>query len=340
MRGPLMPTISLGQLVKLDIREVWKSEAQDFTPWLAEEVNIALLGDAIGLELEVEAKEKEVGPFRADILCKDTATGKWVLIENQLERTDHCHLGQLITYAAGLKAVNIIWIASRFTDEHRAAIDWLNEITDGDFNFFALEVEIWKIGDSAAAPKFNIVCAPNNWTQTVTQAKKVVEGEKLSNTQLMQLEFWTGFREFALDRAGIIKPTKPLPQVWMGIAIGKTGFGLLAVASTWDSDLGTSDNHQLRVELCLIDDPTKENFHQLEVMKSAIEGEYGGPLVWLESPNKKQSKICVKRAANLNSRDQWTSYFDWLLTNLEKFHAVFAKRLKNLNLSAPTEVAP
>jgi RecB family endonuclease NucS len=114
----LMPTsISLGQLQKVDIRNVWSNEAQDFTPWLAEEANIKLLGDTIGLELEVEAQEKDVGTFRADILCKDTATGNWVLIENQLERTDHSHMGQLITYAAGLKAVTIIWIASRFTDQ-------------------------------------------------------------------------------------------------------------------------------------------------------------------------------------------------------------------------------
>lgn len=148
---------TLGRLEKVDLRNFWTTEAGDFTPWLAQEENIALLGEAVGVELEVEAQEKSVGPFRADILCKDTSTDQWVLIENQLERTDHTHLGQLLTYGAGLNAVTIVWIAAKFTEEHRAALDWLNEITDERFNFFGLEVELWRIGDSLAAPKFNII---------------------------------------------------------------------------------------------------------------------------------------------------------------------------------------
>lgn len=113
--------MSLGRLEKVELRDVWKTEAQDFTPWLAKEDNLALLGNTIGLDLELEAVEKNVGAFRADILCKDTATNAWVLVENQVERTDHTHLGQLLTYAAGLNTVTIVWIAKRFTDEHRAA---------------------------------------------------------------------------------------------------------------------------------------------------------------------------------------------------------------------------
>ncbi len=161
---------NLSRLEKVDLRDVWKTEAGDFTPWLAREENIALLGNAIGIDLEVEAQEKNVGPFRADILCKDTISENWVLVENQLERTDHVHLGQLLTYAAGLNAVTIVWIADRFTDEHRAALDWLNEITDSSFNFFGLEVELWRIGDSPIAPKFNIASKPNDWTKTVGRA--------------------------------------------------------------------------------------------------------------------------------------------------------------------------
>jgi hypothetical protein len=111
----------------VELRQAWTGEATEFTPWLAQ--NVAVLGDALELELEVEAQEQPVGPFRADILCKDTATDNWVLIENQLERTDHSHLGQLLTYAAGLDAVTIVWVAARFTDEHRAALDWLNNVT-------------------------------------------------------------------------------------------------------------------------------------------------------------------------------------------------------------------
>jgi hypothetical protein len=118
-----------------------------------------VLGDTIGFDLEVEAQEKQVGPFRADILCKDLRTGNWVLIENQLERTDHIHLGQLLVYASGLKAVTIVWIARQFTDEHRATLDWLNSITDEEFQFFGLEIELWCIGSSPPAP--NLISCQN-----------------------------------------------------------------------------------------------------------------------------------------------------------------------------------
>jgi len=134
-----MSTKNLGRLHKVDLREAWTSESIDFTPWLAQEDNLKLLGEVIGIELELESQEKEVGPFRADILCKNTANDSWVLIENQLARTDHSHLGQLITYAAGLNAVTIVWIAERFTQEHRAAMDWLNERTDEKINLFGLQ---------------------------------------------------------------------------------------------------------------------------------------------------------------------------------------------------------
>ena len=166
---------SLGRLAPVDLREVWESEALDFTPWLAQPENMTLLGKAIGIELEVETQEKSVGPFRADILCKDTTTGDWVLIENQLERTDHTHLGQLLTYAAGLEAVTVVWVAGRFTDEHRAALDWLNAITAPTYAFFALEVELWRIDDSPVAPKFNVVSKPNDWSKTLKQAASAAQ---------------------------------------------------------------------------------------------------------------------------------------------------------------------
>ena len=135
----------LGRLKSVALRDAWLGEATDFTPWLAQPDNMALLSEAIGIELEVDSQETNVGPFRADILCRDTINGHYVLIENQLERTDHTHLGQLLTYAAGLEAVTIVWIASRFTDEHRAALDWLNNATTSGFNFFGLEIELWLI---------------------------------------------------------------------------------------------------------------------------------------------------------------------------------------------------
>ncbi len=144
---------NLGRLEKVDLRNIWLSEATHFTPWLAREENLAVLSETIGIDLELEAQEKAVGPFRADILCKNINSGNRVLIENQLERTDHVHLGQLLTYASGLEAATIVWVAARFTEEHRAALDWLNRITGEDFHFFwhrSGTVADRRIGDRAA----------------------------------------------------------------------------------------------------------------------------------------------------------------------------------------------
>ena len=179
----------LGRLEKVELRTAWSSESGDFTPWLAMDENLELLGDTIGLDLELEAQEKSVGPFRADILCKETTTGNWVLIENQLERTDHTHLGQLLTYAAGLEAVNIVWVAERFTEEHRATLDWLNEITDDRFNFFGLEVELWRIGGSNMAPKFNVVSKPNDWTKTISGAAAHFQSAELNERKQLWVEY-------------------------------------------------------------------------------------------------------------------------------------------------------
>lgn len=172
-----MQAINLSKLERVDLREIWVKEHEDFTPWLAE--NLHFLSDAIGMELEIEAVEKSVGCFRADIVAKDVDTGCWVLIENQLERTDHGHLGQLITYASGLKASTLIWIAYQFTDEHIAALDWLNSVTDDNIKFYGLQIELWKI-DAAMAPKFNVVSKPNAWLKNSKEYKSDIAGSSES----------------------------------------------------------------------------------------------------------------------------------------------------------------
>ena len=296
---------------------------------MASAENLQLLGDAIGIELELEAQEKNVGPFRADILCKDTATNHWVLIENQIERTDHTHLGQLLTYAAGLKAVTIVWVSRRFTDEHRAALDWLNEITDGRFNFFGLEIELWRIGDSPIAPKFNIVSQPNDWSKTVAAGASQVENT-LTDSKLLQREFWTAFREFVKDKDSSIKTTKALPQHWMNIAIGRTGIRLCAVASLWDSVNETYDSHELRAELALDDTNSKTFFEQLQAQKEDIENEIGEQLNWYNPAEKRVCRIFVREGANLQDKEDWPKQHAWLLEKLELLYKVFANRVRSL----------
>jgi hypothetical protein len=314
----------LGILERIELRDIWLSEAVDFTPWLAGAENLAQLGQTIGMELELEAQEKNVGPFRADILCKDTATGNWVLIENQLERTDHVHLGQLLTYAAGLKAVTIVWVAAQFTEEHRATLDWLNNITDDGFQFFGLEVELWRIGDSPAAPKFNIASKPNDWTRSVNVAARRIENESLTDTKAKQLEYWTEFSDFLKFEGSPIRPQKPYPQHWMNFSIGRTGFLLSALLNSTEGRIG--------VDLYLSDDDAKAYFGLLSQQKERIEEELGFSLNWMELPDRKACRLLLF-LENVDPLDhaRWPEYRKWMKEHLEQLNTVFRPLVRTLN---------
>lgn len=314
-----MTTEKLGRLEPVDLRLVWESEPGGFTPWLAHKENLTLLGETLDIELECEGMEKGVGPFRADILCKDTRTGAWVLIENQLERTDHCHLGQLLTYAAGLKAVTIVWIAERFTEEHRAALDWLNEITGEDFTFFGLEIELWRISDSPPAPKFNVVCKPNDWSKAVKQFGG--QPGEMSETSQLQYEFWQGFGEFLRNRKSVIRPQKPSPQSWAGFAIGRSGFTLVATVNVRDSWIGCS--------LAILGPSAHAYLTELENQRDQIEQSLAESLNWRRSA--KQGIIELYRDAEPTEKSKWPEYFEWLAVRLERLHKVFGPRVKTLS---------
>lgn len=156
-----------GTLKRIKLRDAWRMEHSDFTPWLSQEQNLQLLTDAINIPLVLVDTEKPIGVLRADIVAKNPMTDQLVVIENQLDRTDHLHLGQVLTYASGISAATVIWIAEVFADEHRSALTWLNEITADTVNFFGIELEAWKIGNSPIAPKFNLVVQPNGWTKEI-----------------------------------------------------------------------------------------------------------------------------------------------------------------------------
>ncbi len=314
----------LGQLIRIDLREAWANEAGDFTPWLAEETNIQLLSNTIGIDLEVEAQEKNVGPFRADILCKNTADDTWVLIENQLERTDHTHLGQLMTYAAGLQTVTIVWVASRFTDEHRAALDWLNEVTEERILFFGLEVEIWRIGDSAMAPKFNVVSSPNDWSRSVSGAARVIQDGDLSESQQRYLEFWTFFGKQIETRNSSLRVPKPNSDQWKNFSIGRSQFSVTTIVSARDEWIG--------VQLTMRGNDAGKHFMQLEMRRREIEELLEEPLDWRELPIRKESNVrSVRHGMDLKDRDQWLGISNWLIDKTERFIAEFRPIVAELN---------
>ena len=309
----------LGRLERVDLRDIWVSEATSFTPWLARPENLAVLGEALNIDLELEAQERAVGPFRADILCKDIGTDRWVLIESQLERTDHTHLGQLLTYASGLDAVTIIWIAARFTEEHRSTLDWLNKITDDSFRFFGLEVELWRIGTSSAAPKFNIVSKPNEWSHSVAQAARAIDDAELSGTRLMQREYW-GALNSALDAVGgqIRGNRKPQLQSWMAYGIGRSDLNLGAVMN--------NPKQQIRAELYIKGDNAKALFKLLREQKDGIERELGYALEWEELPEARDCRIAYYlKDVDPADKTDWSHQHEWLAKRLNEMHRVFAR---------------
>jgi len=312
----------LDKLVKVELRDIWKTEAQDFTPWLAQDSNLETLGEALNMELELKAREKSVGPFSADILCTNTDDGSLVLIENQLEKTDHTHLGQLMTYAAGLHTVNIVWIARKFTDEHRAAMDWLNDITNVEFRFFGLEVELWKIGESLAAPKFNVVCKPNDWSRSVSRNSGVSLDNQLTQTQSKQLEFWSGLQSYLEEAENHIRPQTPRPQHWMNFGIGKTGMKLVALLNTRNNTVG--------VGFETFEDGGKQIFDQLYSKKEEIEADLGFAPQWDRLDGKKATHVWYFREGNLDQVESWPEYFEWLTQHLESMDRAFRNRLKAL----------
>jgi len=317
-----MTTPEFGSLTPVDLRECWPREDSDFTPWLANEENITLLGDAIGAELEVKEQEASVGSFSADILCRDVTNDALVVIENQLEKTDHTHLGQLITYAAGLDAMTLVWVVKTFTEEHRAAIDWLNLHTDEEFHFFGVEVEVLRIGDSDPAPRFDVVAKPNDWATVTRQTTRSRSG--YSELQKLYMEFWEVFGGH-VDAHGQFKRPKPQPDKWLSWGSGGK-----------DSSLCTQicfREEWLLVDVYLGGPNCLTHFHLLKAQQEEIEAELGYSLVWDERPEMKSCDIYLKKHTNVHERNSWSEHSAWLIQHLSDFQKVFRPRIKQLDAS-------
>lgn len=303
----------LGRIESVDLRSVWLSESRDFTPWLAQDDNLAELGKTLGIELELEAQEKEVGSFSADLLCKNTADDSWVVIENQIEKTDHKHLGQLLTYAAGLKAVTIVWVSAKFCDEHRATLDWLNQITGDSISFFGIEVELWRIGDSPAAPRFTIVSQPNDWEDNVRGV--AAASEKSRPSEILRLKYWTALREYLLENKSKLRPQKPGTNHWYSFGIGTSLAHLNALLIAKEDKVG--------VELCIVASNANAIFADLIEKQGEIESIIGAKLEWKELADKKMSRIQLYRQVDPTNENDWPQQFDWLKLTMERFDEAF-----------------
>jgi len=321
----------LGKLERItDLRQIWANEAREFTPWLARRENLTLLGEAIGFGsdgIELIDTEKPVGPFSADVFCRDArfSDPQHIVIENQLTKSDHDHLGKVITYAAGLEATTVVIIAEKFRDEHRSAMTWLNGASKEGYNFFAVEIELWRIGDSPVAPKFEVVVAPDNWVRQVQQGSAAADPEEMTDRGRLNQRYWTLFRDFALPQCGSLQFTrKPSGRNYFRLPLGRTNFELNVSVNNFDN--------WIRAGLTLYGQEAKAWHSILHSERAALNDGQNPPFFWDFDPNRTKQHILLNRQdVDVLDEADWPNQHAWLLAGLKRLHNAFAERIRTLD---------
>ena len=270
--------MAIGKLEEVDIRELWKHEQYDFSEWLSKKENIENLNDILGLTLVDISKETYVGSYRCDLFAKDETTGIKVIIENQLEMSNHDHLGKIITYASGLDAKVVVWIVKEAREEHRSAIEWLNNNTNSNINFFLIEIHAYKIENSDNAPMFQVIEQPNDF---IKNNKSINSNDTMNKSQSQRLEFWNQFNNVLVERGKPFNVRKATTDHWYNVAIGTSNAHIDITLVNKDSVIG--------VELYITDN--KEFFDKLYQRKDEIENDLGFKLDWRRLNNSKASRI-------------------------------------------------
>lgn len=299
---------NLGRLKTVAPRTVWPHEALNFTPWVL--ANVDVLNDLLGMELELQVAEHPVGGFSLDLLGRDLSDESVVIVENQLEQSDHMHLGQILTYAAGTDPKTIVWISAGFRPEHRAALDWLNEHTDPDTRFFGIEINVVQIGDSVPAPNFKLVAQQNDWGK---QVKAATVGAA-TDRQKLNWEFWDKFLERVhADHPGWTKSRSPSREGWFQLPTGRSGVAYETAFA----------QQGLRVQLYFgSSDPTanEARFQALHARKEQFEQALGEKATWDAKPGKKAAAVFVQsQFASVMHVDQWPAMLDWVIDRNLRF---------------------
>lgn len=270
--------MAIGKLEEVDIRKLWKHEQYDFSEWLSKKENIENLNDILGLTLVDISKETYVGAYRCDLFAKDETTGIKVIIENQLEMSNHDHLGKIITYASGLDAKVVVWIVKEAREEHRSAIEWLNNNTNSNINFFLIEIHAYKIGNSDNAPMFQVIEQPNDF---IKNNKSTNSSDTMNKSQSQRVEFWNQFNNVLVERGKPFNVRKATTDHWYNVAIGTSDAHIDITLVNKDSVIG--------VELYITDN--KDLFDKLYQKKDEIESNLGFKLDWRRLNNSKASRI-------------------------------------------------
>ena len=300
-----MSTIKLGRL-----------EQYDFSNWLAKDDNIELLDEVLGLTLIDIEKEVFVGSYRCNLVASDETTGQKVIIENQLEASNHDHLGKIVTYASGLDANVIVWIVKEAREEHRSAVEWLNNNTNKNINFFLIEIHAYKIGDSLYAPKFEVVEKPNDF---IKNAKIQIGSGELNKSQSERLVFWTRFNEVLVERGKPFNVRKATTDHWYDVAIGISAAHVAITLVNKEGCVG--------IELYINDD--KDLFDSLYGCKSQIEAELGLQLDWQRLDEKKASRIRYHLSGlNFDDHSNYDALMNDIIDKVILFVMVFRKYVK------------
>lgn len=305
--------MNIGKLKEVDIRNLWKHEQYDFSEWLSQSENIKLLDDVLGLTLTDITKEAYVGSYRCDIFAKDESSGIKVIIENQLEASNHDHLGKIITYASGLDAEVIVWIVKQAKEEHRSAIEWLNNNTNSNINFFLIELHAYTIENSIPAPFFEVIEKPNEF---IKNSKINGEQDNLNKSQSERLEFWNRFNEILIDRGKPFNVRKATTDHWYDVALGTSeahvSINLVNKESVVCIDLYINDN--------------KELFDSLYLKKDIIENDLGFKLFWDRLDNGKASRIKYNiKGLNYDNHSNYDELMNKVIDTAVKMRDTFKK---------------
>jgi hypothetical protein len=306
--------MELGRLEAVEVRQVWEREARDFTPWLLE--NPDRLAESLGIDLDLTAAEHPVGGFSLDLVGEDLTNDCVLIVENQLEGTDHAHLGQLLTYAAGTGAGTIVWIATSFRDEHRQAIDWLNENTPPEIHFFGIEIRLVRIGASSPAPLLDVVAQPNDWQK---QVREVARAERASGRDPLYLAFWARFLErVKSEYPSWTKRSHSTTDNWLNMPGPFQG--------TWLNP-SFARGKRLRQELYIDTGDAEANkrlFDHLRAHREIMEAAYGGALDWEELPDKRACRIADYTDGWIQQQDRFEEFVDWFVDRGARLRAALA----------------
>ena len=304
--------MGIGKLKEVDIRELWKHEQYDFSDWLSKKDNIENLNEILGLTLVDISKETYVGAYRCDLFAKDETSDIKVIIENQLETSNHDHLGKIITYASGLNAQVVVWIVKEAREEHRSAIEWLNNNTNNKVGFFLIEIHAYKIGDSDPAPMFQVVEQPNDFIKNNKSDNSVT----MTKSQAQRVEFWNQFNELVIERGKPFNIRKATMDHWYDIAIGRR-YAYISI---------TLINKESFIGVALYIPDKKELFDNVVQKKDIIEKELGFNMSWERLDKVKASQVIYRiDGLNFDNHENYNYLMNQVIDKVIKMRDVFRK---------------